>query len=512
MARKRLISKASLGLFVMTAFLGLEACKKQQTTESETEAASSKSSIVTGFVTREHGYLDTTTGRKHVMSMASRIGLKRVFVDVWSRGCTLFKSNVMKAYGGPEVCAESEGDPLAELIRYGKSYNVEVVPWFEWGNIVPVKSALWNRNKSRGWAGFEESFHTVPSIRINPYKGDFDDFYAALMKEVVSKYGAREIHICDNFAPHTKYGPATAIKGPVAFTAFAKKVMQPARSAGARVSLSSQRRLNSLQTFSIDWQQWLNSGVVDWVYPQLYHVAENKTDQFMNEAKAERGYGAVGVALYSGPSTERWTLDGLGRLIKLARSLGMESAIFDFNSLLSDLKASKNADVEKISAAFGTRIRNELPGASSSQPQSAPAQQTPPPAPQLPPPDTSAPAPIATAAATAAPASGGENSAPTGDGSSTNSSPVVKTRLCEYMKIAGAPDTGAPTFLSTVNSDPVDSAPNGQLAYRHLTQLNINGELMMYVTLYSADGSVQVRWVQARYLAERRPDELTCAP
>jgi uncharacterized lipoprotein YddW (UPF0748 family) len=491
----------------------MAACKKNSTTESEVEAASSKSSVVNGFVTREHGYLDTTVGRKHVMSMASRIGLKRVFVDVWSRGCTLFKSNVMKAYGGPEICAESEGDPLAELMQYGKSLNVEVVPWFEWGNIVPAKSVLWNRNKSRGWVGFEESFHTVPSIRINPYKGDFDDFYAALMKEVVTKYGAKEIHICDNFAPHTKYGPATAIKGPVAFTAFAKKALQPARAAGARVSLSSQRRMNSLQTFSIDWHSWLNSGVVDWVYPQLYHVGESKTDQFVSEAKAERGYGAVGVALYSGPSTERWTLDGLGRLVKLARSMGLESAIFDFNSLLSDLKASKNADVEKIASAFGTRARAQATGNSSTKPQSTPAQQTPPPAPQLPPPENPVPAATATTTATTTPASpGSESSTPTDSASSPNGSPVVKTRLCEYMKISGAPVEGAPTYLSTVNSDPVDASPNDQLAYRHLTQVNINGELMMYVTLYSSDGSSRVRWVQARYLVERRPDELTCAP
>ncbi|NBW80640.1 hypothetical protein EBR21_02695, partial [bacterium] len=308
MEHRHMFTKLILGLLVLSVAGELAACKKKSGTEAEVEAASSRTSVVNGFVTREHDYLDTSVGRKHVMSMASRIGLKRVFVDVWSRGCTLFKSNVMKAFGGPEICPEAEGDPLAELMQYGKTFNVEVVPWFEWGNIVPVKSALWNRNKNRGWAGFEESFHTVPSIRINPYKGDFDDFYAALMKEVVSKYGAKEIHICDNFAPHTKFGPATAIKGPVAFTAFAKKTLQPARAAGARVSLSSQRRMNSLQTFSIDWLSWINSGVVDWVYPQLYHVGESKTDQFVSEARAEHGYGAVGVALYSGPSTERWTL------------------------------------------------------------------------------------------------------------------------------------------------------------------------------------------------------------
>ncbi|MEN9809511.1 MAG: hypothetical protein RLZZ488_1078 [Pseudomonadota bacterium] len=476
----------------------MSACKKQQTSDAETESSSGSGTVVSGFVTREHGYLDTAVGRKHMVSMAARIGIKRLFVDVWSRGCTLFKSSVMKSHGGPEICAESEGDPLGDLMRYGKQYNIEIVPWFEWGNIVPAKSALWNKNKNRGWSGFEESFHTVPSIRINPYKGDFGLFFADLLKEVVSRYGAREIHLCDNFAPHTKYGSATAIKGAQAFTAAALKITAPARNAGAVFSLSSQRRLNSLQTFSIDWSRWLRSGVVKWVYPQLYHVSESKTEQFLSEARAEKAAGAIGVALYTGPTTARWTLEGVGKYVKLARTLGLESAIFDFNTLLADQKASNNTHVQKISQALGTRMRYGLSDATQ-PPQPA----KPPQAPILPPPDEQSPV---------APVLPPPDAVPPVATPDAQISPTPKTRLCEYMKVVGAPESGAPAYLSAGKGEAVDSAFNEQLAYRHLTQNSSDGSEMMYVTLYSADGGARVRWLEAKYLAERRPEEQICSP
>lgn len=478
-------------------------CKRTQNTDADTAAATTKGAIVSGFVTRENDYIDTAIGRKHMISMAARIGLKRVFVNVWSRGCTLYRSNTMKTYGGPEICPGVEGDPLGELMRYGKTFKIEVVPWFEWGNILPARSALWTRNKSRGWSGFEESFHTVPSIRVNPYKGDFDDFFAALMKEVVTRYGAREIHICDNFAPHTTSGAAMAIKGPQAFTAFAKKVIQPSRAAGARVSLSSQRRLNSLESFSIDWGRWLSNGIVDWVYPQLYHVKEANNNQFINEAKSERAAGAIGVALYTGPETGKWTLEAVGRRVKLARSIGLETVLFDFNTLLSDQKANTNADVQRIATALGTRMRMDINPA-----ERPPAPKiTPPPPPVLPPPETTT-SPIPTV--TRNPTTPEPNVQPTAEASQT--APIVKAKLCEYMKITGAPDTGAPTYLSSAKGEIIDYTPNEQLAYRHLTQMSIDGDQMMYVTLYGSDGSVRVRWVEAKYLVERRPEDLNCTP
>jgi len=513
----------------------LTSCKKKQTTDAEVEAASSTNTTVSGFVTRENGYMDTAIGRKHMITMAARIGLKRVFVDVWSRGCTLYKSNVMKKFGGPEVCPESEGDPLADLVRQGKQLGIQVVPWFEWGNIVPVKSALWRANKGRGWAGFEESFHTVPSIRINPYKGDFDDFFSSLLKEVVTQYGAKEIHLCDNFAPHTKFGAATSIRGANTFTSFAAKVTHPARSAGAKISLSSQRRQNSLQTFSIDWYRWINGGIVSWVYPQLYHVGESKSAQFISEARSERSSGAVGVALYTGPDKGSWSLEGVGRLIKTARSLGLESAIFDLNTLLADQRASTNADVQRISAALGTRVRSSLPSGNT-PPQPKP-QQTPPPPPILP---TQAPVvnPTPTAEATQKPIptpvetpsivmtptpeqvtpAAETNVEPTPiaeqpiAGTPTAETPIAKTRLCEYMKVAGAPSNGISTYLSSAKGQPYDTASNGQLVYRHLTQENLEGELMMYVTLYDKGGISRVRWMEAKYLVERRPEDPNCAP
>lgn len=486
---KRKIFSPCLALVAVIFVLG---CKKSSLSETETAGSSS---TVSAFLTREHGYVDTAVGRKHAVSMAARIGIKKLFVDMWSRGCTLFKSNVMKQYGAPEVCAGTEGDPLADFVRYGKTYKIEIVPWFEWGNIVPAKSALWQRNKSLGWSGFEESFHTVPSIRINPYKGSFEAFMAALLKEVAVKYGSKEIHICDNLAPHLRTGAATiALKGPQTFTAFMSRVTSPSRSAGVRFSLSSQRHLNSLQDFSIEWSAWKKRGIVDWVYPQLYHVLENKSEQFVNEARAERNAGAIGLALYSGPNTERWSLEGLGRLIKTAKSLGLESAIFDFNTLLKDQRAFNNDHVTQIAAALGTARRLDL-GSDGSEGSSS---VTPPPAPVLPPPAPVLPPP--------------EVPSEISNETRIQKNTVSKTRLCEYMKVWGAPEGGAPTYASASKGPVIEYVGNDQLLYRHLTQTGFDGELMMYVLVQSGAAENKIRWIQAKYLIERDPDSAVCEP
>lgn len=473
-------------------------------------AATSSPTPVSAFVTREHGYIDTAVGRKHVVSMAARIGIKKLFVDMWSRGCTLFKSNVMKKYGAQEICKEAEGDPLSDFMRYGKLHGVEIVPWFEWGNIVPVKSIIWQKNKGKGWAGFPEDFHTVPSIRINPYKGSFESFMSELLKESATKYGAKEVHICDNFAPHLSSGAAkVALKGPKTFTAFMSRVTSATRSAGVRVSLSSQRHILSLQNFSIEWPAWIKNKSVYKVYPQLYHVREHKKDQFLNEAKSERNAGASGVALYSGPGKDRWTLNGVGNFAKTAKSLGLETILFDFNTLLKNTGAYKDEHVQTIAAALGTQMKKSTTSSPQATPPPAPrlpppvTQETPPPAPQLPPPEGITP-PESTVAEPEA-----KDEAP----SVVDEPPQPrKNGICEYMKVYDPEKVGVPTFASASKGQILEYLNSGDLVYRHLAQIGVDGESMMYVSIQTGQTANRVRWVQAKYLVERNPESPYCNP
>lgn len=499
-----------LGRVLLLSFLSLSTfgCKKSD--ESQV-AATSTPTRVSAFVTREHGYIDTAIGRKHVVSMAARIGINKLFVDMWSRGCTLFRSNVMKSYGAQEKCKEAEGDPLADFMRLGKQHGVEIVPWFEWGNIVPAKSIIWQKNKDKGWSGFSENFHTVPAIRINPYKGSFEAFMSALLKESATKYGAKEVHICDNFAPHLRFGAAAlALKGPKTFTAFMDRVTAATRSAGVRVSLSSQRHILSLQNFSIDWIEWLKKKTVSKVYPQLYHVLEHKKDQFLNESKSERNAGASGVALYSGPGNNRWTLSGVGQFVKTAKSLGLETVLFDINTLLKNTGAHKDEHVKKIAAALGTPAK--LSGTASEQ-------MNPPPPPVLPPPEEETnpttptqpdvdndekdtredPVPVPTPVPTPAP-------------TPEEAKNPRRNGLCEYMKVVDPAGQGVPTFASASKGEVLEILSAGTLVYRHLSQIGVDGDSMMYVQIQSGPTANRVRWIQSKFLGERRPDSPYCNP
>jgi len=480
-------------------------CKKN--TEGQLAATSSPSKV-SAFVTREHGYIDTAVGRKHVVSMAARIGIKKLFVDMWSRGCTLFKSNIMKKYGAQEICKEAEGDPLSDFMRYGKQFGVEIVPWFEWGNIVPEKSILWQKNKNKGWSGFKENFHTVPAIRINPYKGSFENFMSELLKESAAKYGAKEVHICDNFAPHLRFGAATlAIKGPKTFTAFMYRVTSATRAAGVKVSLSSQRHMLSLEHFSIEWTAWLKNKSIYKVYPQLYHVRENKKDQFLNEAKSERNAGASGLALYSGPGKNRWSLSGVGHFAKTAHSLGLEVILFDINTLLKNTGAHKDEHVRSIAAALGTQpkattsVKPPVSPTTEPKPRQPELQDEPPPPPVLPSPEE--PEVIHT-----------EVPRPSIEPSPQAEEPKNprKNGICEYMKVIDSEAVEVPTFASASKGQILEYLQGGDLVYRHLSQIGVDGEAMMYVSIQSGQTANRVRWVQAKFLQERNPESPYCNP
>jgi hypothetical protein len=135
----------------------------------------------------------------------------------------------------------------------------------------------------------------------------------------------------------------------------------------------------------------------------------------------------------------------------------------------------------------------------------------PPPAPVLPPPDsfTPPPPPVLPPPAT----NGSQNdSGQEKETPSSESAPIVKTKLCEYMKVTGAPEGGIPTYASASKGEIIEYVGNDNLVYRYLTQSGIDGEMMMYIQIQTGAAQGRIRWVQAKYLVERRPDVLTCEP
>ncbi|HCR48706.1 MAG TPA: hypothetical protein DIW24_03690, partial [Bacteroidetes bacterium] len=75
-----------------------------------------------------------------------QVGIKRladagfnvVYPVVYNDGYTMYPSNVMVKYFGEanrqdSVFVANSIDPLAEIVREAKKYNLKVIPWFEFG-------------------------------------------------------------------------------------------------------------------------------------------------------------------------------------------------------------------------------------------------------------------------------------------------------------------------------------------------------------------------------------------
>ncbi|MFM7296384.1 MAG: family 10 glycosylhydrolase [Planctomycetota bacterium] len=68
------------------------------------------------------------------MESLAKGGINVVFPVVWSKGATLYPSEVMRKLTGQSIDGRYEGrDPLAETIVEAHQRGIEVIPWFEYG-------------------------------------------------------------------------------------------------------------------------------------------------------------------------------------------------------------------------------------------------------------------------------------------------------------------------------------------------------------------------------------------
>ena len=79
-------------------------------------------------------FFDSRAEIATAMDALAKGGINVVFPVVWSKGATLYPSEVMRALTGQSIDARYEGrDPLAETIAEAHQRGIEVIPWFEYG-------------------------------------------------------------------------------------------------------------------------------------------------------------------------------------------------------------------------------------------------------------------------------------------------------------------------------------------------------------------------------------------
>jgi hypothetical protein len=335
---KYLIFKAN----IVFLFWVVGACKRlgQNSVVSSSDSTGTPTGLE-AFVSDVDGYLEDPQRLHQLFRKSSKLGISKLFVVVWTKGCTLFDFPEGIELGLPLRCRAYRLVP--DLLKLSDVYNIKVVPWVEWGLQVPSDSEI--AKSAKFSFGPEEIFHDVKTKRLNPWSNGnkvihlFDSMFLRIQKE----FKADEIHICDNHAL-----PVSTLnslqKGQKDFEQFIEKITENSRKLGVSFTLSTHVLSYAKRHFLVNWRDLLNAGSIKKVYIETYHVRNNPLG-FLGEITNEKQNGARGVAIYTGSKSD-WKWSSATDQINLSFARGLSAAIFDMGNLIKRYIPSEMAAEE----------------------------------------------------------------------------------------------------------------------------------------------------------------------
>jgi uncharacterized lipoprotein YddW (UPF0748 family) len=79
------------------------------------------------------------------LARLAELGFNTIYPVVWQRGYALYPSEVARVLTGAQLLPNSpfvDRDVLAEIIELARPLNIRVIPWFEYGLMVPPQSVI----------------------------------------------------------------------------------------------------------------------------------------------------------------------------------------------------------------------------------------------------------------------------------------------------------------------------------------------------------------------------------
>lgn len=183
-------------------------------------------------------------GISRAINQLADLHFNTVYPVVWNRGKTFYHSPTFKQLTGHAIAPlmalmHPSEDPLAEIVRLGHRQHLRVIPWFEYGFMVPLQSKLarqhpeWLTTRSNGSRRLHESSLTgdtepnqnpvqnvvnkllapllssgAPSALgwLNPLHPEVQKLIIDLVEEVVSQYDVEGIQFDDHFSLPVDFG------------------------------------------------------------------------------------------------------------------------------------------------------------------------------------------------------------------------------------------------------------------------------------------------------------------
>jgi uncharacterized lipoprotein YddW (UPF0748 family) len=153
----------------------------------------------------------------------SQMNFNTLYPTVWNWGYTLYPSKVAEKATGKAVrlvtpldrnldpdYGTKDRDMLKEMIEIGHKNGMSVMPWFEFGFMLPGDSEIakrhpdWITSRLDGSQHYKEGIHD--RVWLNPFHPEVQEFIISLVTEVVKNYDVDGIQFDDHFGLPAEFG------------------------------------------------------------------------------------------------------------------------------------------------------------------------------------------------------------------------------------------------------------------------------------------------------------------
>jgi uncharacterized lipoprotein YddW (UPF0748 family) len=317
------------------------------------------------------------------MYQLASLHFNRLYPAVWDSGYTLYPSAVAKKVTGASslpIIDWTHRDVLESLITQAHRQGLSVVPWFEYGLMVPANSELARRHPdwlSQDRQGKRQLNQFKEMVWLNPLHPQVQQFLIELVAEAVKKYSVEGIQFDDHFAlpidlgydpytvalyrkEHSGQSPPSnpqnqewmrwrADKLTTLMTRIHRAVKQECPN--CLVSLSPNPAEFAYSTSLQDWPDWVQRGIVDEVVVQVYRLRSTDMAAVLSSQSLQqaRQKVPVSIGIYTGPFFGAKPLPEVKKQVEMSRSMGYSGiSFFCWETTLWFFKPDSEEKTEKM--------------------------------------------------------------------------------------------------------------------------------------------------------------------
>jgi len=305
-------------------------------------------------------------GIPRALNQLAELKFNTLYPVVWNRGYTFYRSDVLQQETGQPIepliaLMHPREDPLAELVRIGHEKNFRVLPWFEYGFMIPLNSSIaqqhpdWLTSRKNGSRQLKEDFleghEALPAADeaqnnttgtnngwakrvlkggapnqlgwLNPMHPSVQGLLLSLVEEVVTRYDVDGVQFDDHFSLPVELGyddytvalyraehqgqsppdnPADADwirwrAGKLSKFVSILHARIKASCPSCTVSLSPNPAKFAYRFNLQDWQTWVSKGWIDDLVVQIYRDDLAQFEQELDKAPLQRASQQIPVSV-----------------------------------------------------------------------------------------------------------------------------------------------------------------------------------------------------------------------